>query len=240
MGNVHHIDTKRSKVARLQRSVMTGGKLHAASMAAEYARKTATIMATLTYARDGEHDAQDIKECLRRARQWANRRRIVLRYVWVAELTRRGRLHYHVLFFLPPMVRLPMFDQNGWWTKGMTRLEWARQPLAYLAKYASKGGGSGKYPKGTRTHGTGGLDKDQRNERRYSLAPQWVRYWFDLEDRPAPAEGGGWYSRVTGHWQESPFFVVSASAMRVAVAIKAQFAHLSEHFSIKENTPCLN
>lgn len=243
MNRPMEIDTKRQRKTRMARAIMKGANLHAAHVAANYATKSATIMATCTYKHGETYNPNDVKNLLKAAREWARRRKFELRYVWTAELTKRGQLHYHVLFFLPPGQKLPLFDRAGWWKKGMTRLEWARYAVAYIAKYASKGGGAGrhKFEKGTRIHGCGGLNTAQRIERRYHLAPGWVRHYFDLEEAPAPAPGGGWYSRKTGDWQESPYIVLGTTAGRVVVGIKHQFAGLLERLNAqKELTPCLN
>jgi hypothetical protein len=220
----------------MSRAVMKGAGLHAEWVTSAYPVRSASILATFTYRKGVEPDRNDIKECLRHARQWAKRKGFTLRYVWTAELTKVGKLHYHVLFFLPPRKKLPMMDKAGWWRHGMTRMEWARNAVQYIAKYASKGGGSGrsKFPKGFRLHGCGGLDKDQRNERRYHLAPMWVRFFFTLAERPAPAPGGGWMSRVTGDWQASPYEILSATTGRVVVRVQEWFSALLSQQPITE------
>ena len=60
-------------------------------------------------------------------------------YVWVAELTKRVRVHYHVAMWVPKTVYLPQSDTCGWWPYGMTRTETARKPIGYIMKYVSKG-----------------------------------------------------------------------------------------------------
>lgn len=205
---------------------MKGAALHDLRLRDTYTeRRYVPIMATTTYRKGVEPNAKDISYTIRRARKWAERKGFALRYVWVAELTKKGKLHYHILFFLPPGKKLPMFDVAGWWKHGSTRLEWARNAVAYLAKYASKGGGQGrsKFPKGFRLHGTGGLDKNERAERRYHLAPSWVRIYFTQADKPKPMEGGGWLSTVTGDFQASPFYLVAVTAGRVVVGVKKWF-----------------
>lgn len=213
------VDSKKARFSRMTRAVMKSSTLHNAFVASSYVAKSACIMATLTYRKDVEPSANDIRGLIRHAKKWADRRGFKLRYVWVAELTKKGKLHYHILFFLPPRQKLPMFDRRGWWKFGSTRLEWARNAVAYMAKYASKGGGKGRslFPKGFRLHGCGGLEKDERNERRYHLAPGWVRHFFELNERPKPCKGGGWFSAVDGTFQASPYFLLSASAGRVVI-----------------------
>ena len=64
---------------------------------------------------------------------------IFIHYVWVLELTKRGRPHYHVLFWLPRGISMPKADKQGWWRHGMTNTVPARSPVGYLCKYTSKG-----------------------------------------------------------------------------------------------------
>ena len=63
--------------------------------------------------------------------------KLFLHYVWVLELTKRGRPHYHVLFWLPKGVSMPKADKQGWWKHGMTR-SGGHSPVGYLCKYTSK------------------------------------------------------------------------------------------------------
>lgn len=225
------IDTAKSRIAKMQRAVMKGTQLHGEYQSAYYGKQQA-IMATLTYRKSVEPAAKHISKCMDAVNKWFARKygylpkivRPQLRYTWVAELTRKGKLHYHVLFFLPPGRKLPMFDRSGFWKHGMTKLEFARHASAYMAKYASKGGNGKKLPKGFRMHGSGGFTKDERAERRYHLAPAWVRLLFSRDMKPKPCHGGGWFSPVTGEFQSSPFFLLSAKAGRVRVGVFDWFA----------------
>lgn len=97
------------------------------------------IFVTLTCADDAAWSVRDISAYVRAVREWLRRRGIPCRYQWVIELTRRGRPHYHVLFWLPVGIKLPKPDASGQWSKGLTRIELARRPVGYLVKYATKG-----------------------------------------------------------------------------------------------------
>ena len=96
-------------------------------------------MVTLTYREDVEWSPRQVSGYLKCVREWARRKDIFIHYVWVLELTKRGRPHYHVLFWLPKGVSMPKADKQGWWKHGMTRSEWAHSPVGYLCKYTSKG-----------------------------------------------------------------------------------------------------
>ena len=108
-------------------------------------------------------------ELLKRIRHWLQRRSVRFCYVWVAELQQRGALHYHILVWLPFGLTLPKPDKQGWWPHGSTRIEWARHPIGYLVKYASKFDIKCGLPKGARLHGAGGFDQ----------AAQQIRRWFN-------------------------------------------------------------
>ena len=157
-------------------------------------------MVTATYRDVGGWRGRHINELLRSMRQWLARRGHPLRYVWVAELQRRGAVHYHVVVWLPRGLTMAKPDKQGWWTHGTTRIEWARKPVGYLVKYASKGD-EVQFPKGLRIHGRGGLDEDQRRRVSWWLLPRYVREYFsELGTRVIRAIGGGWVDRDTGEW----------------------------------------
>lgn len=164
---------------------------------------------TLTYRPDVEPSPKHITALIKCLRTWMDRRELPCRYVWVAELTKAGVLHYHVCFFAPASLRIPYPDQAGWWKHGSTEMDVARSPLRYLAKYASKGQDTAKhkYPKGFRIYGCGGLNPDTAAHRTYMRRPAWVREVFSFEDRPKPAPGGGYVSRW-GEWEPSPWRIV--------------------------------
>jgi hypothetical protein len=171
-------------------------------------RRWQPVMLTLTYADAGTFQARQITGLLKNMRDWSARRGFRLPYVWVLERgSLRGRLHYHVLLWLPPGITLPKPDKRGWWRHGWTRTERARCAVGYLAKYASKGGGE-SYPPGIRIHGCGGLVVGERSERAWWLSPAWVReLWPEWSDEPRRAVGGGWSSKRTGEWVPSPWVV---------------------------------
>jgi len=208
------IDNKAARLRRMAKSVKTSGRLHQLE-ANSGGYRSFLVMVTLTYAPSQDHDKRDISRFLKRVREWCRRRAIRFRYVWVLELHKSGRPHYHVLIWLPRGYHLPKPDKRGWWPKGSTRIEGARKPVGYLAKYASKLASAAQeehstfnaMPKGARIHGAGGLSERSKRIRRWWLSPMWVRrQWHPQEDaRPCP--GGGWISRVLGDWLPSPWSV---------------------------------
>ena len=81
---------------------MKHGELTAARLHEEDLQKSKSryrrAMVTLTYRNIDDWRADDVSYFMRLVRQWCKRREIEVRYVWVAELQKRGAVHYHVVF----------------------------------------------------------------------------------------------------------------------------------------------
>jgi len=125
--------------------------------------------------------------------------------VWVQEFTKRGKPHYHVLLWLPYGVSLPKPDKRGWWPHGMTKIEWTRNAIGYIAKYASKADSLCKPARGARMHGSGGLDGAALLEARWWKLPGWLRPQVSIAERCLRRVGGGFYSSITGEIFTSPW-----------------------------------
>jgi|GEM_PF-3093973 len=199
------------RLKRMRASVLESARLIEEQLAASGFRFKPAML-TLTYREDAEYSSKQVSALLQHIRKWLKRHGApFVAYIWVMELTKRGRPHYHVIIWLPKGLSLPKPDKQGWWPWGHTRIEWARSAVGYLVKYASKLQGQGnevqstKFPKGSRLHGNGGLDTLRRRVRRWRLFPQWVREQFNFDDDPMRAEGGGFTSRLTGKVCESPY-----------------------------------
>jgi hypothetical protein len=109
-------------------------------------------MVTLTYRPDEEYEPGDIGQYLNRLRGMLKDE--LLGWAWVAELQKRGVIHYHVMIFFDRSVRVPMPDKHGHWEKGMSKVQEGTSPY-YLIKYAGKGKQKDleRYPKGARLYG---------------------------------------------------------------------------------------
>lgn len=202
------LDPHFSRLSRMKRSTVTAARLITED-AVKGGFRWKAAMVTLTYRPGRSYTPRDVSEFLKRVRQWAARRGFDLRYVWVLELTKAGVPHYHVVLWLPKGLSMPKPDKQGWWPHGHTRIEWARNAVGYIAKYASKGCDVASLPSGARICGSGGLSDEARNERAWWLSPGWVRETWTPSDRPRRASGGvgGWVSTVTGDWLPSPWRV---------------------------------
>ena len=194
------------RLKRLQKSVRESAEVIQESL--QNARvKYKAHMVTLTYRDDVDWSPRQVSNYLKCVREWARRKAIFLHYVWVLELTKRGRPHYHVLFWLPRGISMPKADKQGWWRHGMTNTVPARSPVGYLCKYTSKGidfDSWGKLPRGGRLYGHGGFTPFMRITRVWRLAPSWVRELIDEVDGVRKV-GCYWVNRVSGMGIRSPF-----------------------------------
>ena len=184
-------DKGAARIARMRRSVGFSARSHLAELPGF--RGEQVLMVTATYRDEVDWRAEHVKEWLQHVRKWCKRQGVDCRYVWVAELTKRGRLHYHVALWLPRGHLLPKSDVQGWWPHGSTRTEVARKAVPYLLKYISKGTDAGRFPKGCRMHGAGGLEHAHRRAKRWLGLPGFVRARSDVFDDWRRARiGGGW------------------------------------------------
>jgi len=199
------IDVEATRLARLKHSVLTAARLHESQKS-----KWRCLMLTLTYRTDVDWEPGQISALVRHIRQYLARCGVAMRHVWVQEFTKKGKPHYHMLVWLPLGRSLPKPDKRGWWPHGWTRIEWARNAVGYIAKYASKGDSLHKPAKGARMHGNGGLTGDCLLEQRWWKLPAWMRDKAKPSDaiRRAPnGTGGGFVHPETGERYESPYEV---------------------------------
>ena len=213
MADTIEIDHQKARITRMQKSVgMSAKALHHLG-----AKNQRIWMLTLTY-RGTNRDwrPEHISRYLDGLRKWHKSRTgsKKVRYVWVAELQKRGVIHYHVCVWLDNGLTPPKPDscwrmkgQTQWpmWDHGMSNRVRAKHPVAYLMKYASKGTSEGKFPHGARISGVGGLDEVGRGCRRWVLWPAYVQGNASIKDRFRPAPGGGYINAETGELLRSEF-----------------------------------
>jgi hypothetical protein len=111
------------------------------------------VMITLTYAPENNWEPNHIRAFIKSVRKVLKNR--LYGYAWVAELQKRGVIHYHVMLVVPDDLaigdELPYPDEAGYWPYGFTRTENARTPfylVTYLGKEYQKD--FSKFPKGIR------------------------------------------------------------------------------------------
>lgn len=194
------------RLKRLQKTVRTIAQVITESLQESHIRYAAT-MSTLTYRPDCTFAPRQITEYIKCVRMWAKRKGYFAYYVWVLELTKAGRPHYHIVWFLPKGVTLPKADKQGWWRYGMSNTVKARSPVGYLCKYTSKGidpASWGKLPRGARIHGNGGYSISMRVTKIWHLSPLWVRLSVPFADKVKKV-GCYWVNQRTGMGQRSPW-----------------------------------
>lgn len=108
---------------------------------------------TLTYEDTTAWDSRHVSDLLMHVRKWLKRHGHKLRYVWVAELQKRGAVHYHICIWMSRGLTLPKPDKQGWWPHGFTNIKWARGAVKYCLKYVSKLESKDvRFPRGMRLH----------------------------------------------------------------------------------------
>lgn len=177
--------------------------------------RTSVLMLCLTYREDAVWEPGQIRDFQSSVAKWLERRQIPYRAVWVIELTLRGRPHYHVLLWLPRAKldgrTLPKPDVQGWWSHGLTRREWAKNPIGYLVKYSSKCEHHHKFPHGARLFGVRGLTGGWRRGYRLQMLPYWLK---DIVGHHCLCRrlSGGWWATEDGELLQSPWMIVRRAA----------------------------
>lgn len=200
------IEREKARLKRLKCSVLTAARLHV-----QQKGRWKVAMVTCTYAPVHEWAPNQMSDLVRHIRQYLGRKGVEMRHVWVLEFTKKGRPHYHLLLWLPAGLTLPKPDKRRWWPYGMTKIEWARNAVGYIAKYASKGDSLHPPARGARMHGNGGVTGDALLEQRWWKLPGWLRddvVPSDRVRRAATGTGGGFVSPESGEVYRSPWVVL--------------------------------
>jgi hypothetical protein len=202
------------RLSKMRRRVLTRARVQSEEVSVLWPEHVCDFV-TLTYAPGDEWSAQHVKECCRLYRQQAARDGVPFRYEWVAELQLKRKrrtgesaaqtMHYHMLVWHPPSYSYPKPDTRGWWRHGFTNVEPARNPVGYLAKYASKGTDGEALPPRARISGGGGISDQGQREVAYWLRPRYVREAFPvIEHRVSRITGGGWFNWDEGVHLDAP------------------------------------
>lgn len=165
-------------------------------------------MITLTYAEKGKWEPNHIRDYLQNVRShykrqgWGNPV-----YCWVAEMQKRGVIHYHIMIYIPINAKLPKPDESWWGYKragktggtdftpwGSSKIEAVKHDVTrYLLKYLTKDGQT-DYPKGARMYGMSKISTEAAIRIRYHMAPSYVRSMFP-EVGDLQRVSGGWVNR---------------------------------------------
>lgn len=170
------IERQRRRVARMRVAVWAAISCIARN---DPPQACTSVMLTLTYAEVDGWGARDIRQAVRWARGVGCKG-----YVWVAELQKRGAVHYHLLVQWPsekPWIKPN--ESNGAWGKGFTWVTPDVKSPWYLLKYIQKGISDEErnvYPKGLRLYGVSQylvrrMDFTERLAYRGLQLPAWYR-----------------------------------------------------------------
>lgn len=176
-GQTFEIDPHAARMARLRRRVAAWAQALNAFRKVRAPLSTLKMI-TLTYSPAKKWQPNDIREFMYRVRKHIGA--YMIGYCWVAELQKRGAVHYHVLVSHRAGVSIPYPDKAGWWLKGTSRIEKARTEF-YALKYTQKGqDGEAKFPRGARLFACWiepacEIVGDTYAAFRMSVHPSWVR-----------------------------------------------------------------
>jgi hypothetical protein len=146
---------------------------------------------TLTYPDNSFWSPKDISAFVNKLRMYAKRKMGLdtLRYAWVAETTKKGIIHYHLVVWHPRNKRFPRPDDQGWW-KHISNISGVRKGVySYMRKYLSKGCA---HPLGFPVHsvdklgrrrvarmfGMGGMSLKQRAFLNWQMLPSYIKDHF--------------------------------------------------------------
>jgi hypothetical protein len=157
-------------------------------------------MITLTYRPGEDYQADDKRDFIQKLRRGLNKR--LLGYAWVAELQRRGVIHYHLLLYVIKGTNIPHPDEVGWWIHGLTTVTNRIRTPFYLLKYVGKEYQKDfdKFPSGIRAFAVVLTDQGEKMQLRLIRLPPWAiqevinRGWGELENiRKEHRKESGWY-----------------------------------------------
>lgn len=196
------------RVKRLKRSVWASGHLH--GLAENGFRPAIPWFVTLTYVGEKDWRPKHLAKATERYRNWCRKMNAPCRYTWVAELQSRGAVHYHLLCWLPPGVRMPHWDRpigrrKAFWSHGMSNTEKARSGIGYLMKYLSKLGELTRFPKNLRLYGVAGLTEQGKAVRSWYNLPEWAKRTYGVGE--VIRRAGRLVVQLTGEILESPYLV---------------------------------
>ena len=175
------IDLQHSRMKRLK---------HRARHTQTYWKHKKTWLITLTYKPDHEPKKEEWTLAMSKFRKWyknAHCTSTLPNILWVRELTKKGKLHYHAVI----NGNYPgKWDKIGIWPHGMSQTKQGKGDAcaAYLLKYASKLDSklTGEF-KHWRLYGFTGLSQYERRTISYQMLPEWIRSTYPLTEIRSPS-----------------------------------------------------
>ena len=158
------VDTYEKRLLKMHNTILAW-----ATVAEEYQKenKTRMVMVGLTYRNIDDYQGHHIGDYLRNVKKRLGKN--ILGYAWVAEMQKRGAVHYHIIMLLKPGSDLPKPDKKGYWVHGSSKIVTARSPY-YLVTYVGKEYQKdlSKYPKSCRLY-SASVRWGEKAKQRYRL-----------------------------------------------------------------------
>lgn len=154
----------------------------------------------LSYRPGRDYEAGDIREYIRKLRRHCKVN--LIGYVWIAEIQKRGAVHYHVWELVRAGTRLPL--PEAWWPWGYTHVKTAKD-LNYVFMDMYKATQKRGYPKDIRIYGMYIRKEYRVGAWKWRNYPGWVQTEGELKHNgevPERVNGGfSWggdvvYSRI--------------------------------------------
>lgn len=238
------LDLRAGRVFRLRKSVMTAARLVNDRLIDPaqnpHGWRFGPLMITFTYRDDVEWKPEHLSKSIEAMQIWAKRKGgFSLPYVWVMELTKRGRPHFHLIVWMPLRWRLPKPDKRGWWKYGSTRVDRVKNAVGYVAKYASKfESKDAEFPSGARIHGTGGMTQHEKRVLAWWKLPKDLRRGSEGSCVWRRAPGGGWYDidtheRIYPQWQIASFSPGGGYVRLLNLPPEPDDVHFKEHYGYR-------
>jgi len=209
-GEVVYLDDGVRRIKRLRKRVSRFGRTVAEPMIKD--GRATMLMVTLTYRPGEDPKPGDRKIFMRKVRRKMGD--ALLAYTNVAELQKRGAVHYHYLLVIRRGAWLPTPDKSGLWEHGSTNVKRNLQSAGYLLKYVSKAeAGDFDLPRNTRAYDVrcrevAEISTAQLMDLRLSTLPFWleelVKDWcMETGHFPERKLGGIW--TISGQEYSSPW-----------------------------------
>jgi len=169
-----YIDIYKARYHRMRNAVMKWAELTNYMYSGDLYRR---VMITLTYRDLGTWSPNDITEFVKKLRNKLGQKLVT--YAWVAELQKRGAIHYHMIVIVKKGTNIPKPDASGLWKHGTSTRETAKT-VYYLVTYLGKEKQKefSEFPGGARCFGIGIFQDPVRKQFRFDRLSTWEKQFY--------------------------------------------------------------
>jgi hypothetical protein len=171
------IDQYKARYHRMRNSVYKWAQLTDWTYSGDLYRR---VMITLTYKEVGAWHPNDITEFVKKLRNKLGEKLVT--YAWVAELQKRGAIHYHMIVIVKKGTNIPKPDSSGLWKHGNSQRETAKTVyylITYLGKEHQKN--FSEFPCGARCFGIGVFQDLVRKQFRFDRLKTWEKQFYLID-----------------------------------------------------------